>query len=477
MQRWWIRWLCLILSATLTLSEHLEVAMVMQETNFINISLVAEYYVNQRNLGDVFISPCQTEMYSSDHSGICKDCAQCAAEQYAAFPCLIYQNRVCRNCTKCSPRETEICFCGYRTPTCYTGDRVCAPLIPKDVALTIQFSVPKTLTTLEEQFAKSGFNTGYILFLSLFFSHSASNTKFTGMSKVSSTVYNASFVLEKVYDPATVYAVNHMTTQDVQDGLRFTFAGSKRRLLQFVNPVQFTGIGASSTCSTPAQECEKPFYVFPPPPWDCDSKCQPAPCPIGYTGPDGVCEPCPAGTYKDLPGNATCDSCPAGLSTIPGANSSDLCIVIDPPPTTTAVSATWGTDATGLTQSTQSLPVTTTRVPTTAPAPKTTAPVQPSTTSLPPTPPAPTPSPPGQAITGGFPYVVVMDGSSSIVSVVGIMVAGVVAVLLAAIAALVYCFKLMRARQRRDYSRVPPDQPPHRPVIRHELIRHVHEPQ
>jgi hypothetical protein len=63
---------------------------------------------------------------------------------------------------------------------------------------------------------------------------------------------------------------------------------------------------------------------------------------------------------------------------------------------------------------------------------------------------------------------IVMDGSTSIISVVGIMIAGVVAVLLASIAALVYCFKIMRARrQQQDYIPIPPNLP----VIRHEIIR------
>jgi hypothetical protein len=466
MQLEWPSWLLLVVVAQFTHASHLEIAMVMQETNFINVSLVAEYYVNQRNLGDVFISPCQTEMYSDDHSGICRDCAQCTTEQYPALQCLIYQNRVCRNCTVCSSREIEVCFCGYRTPTCYTGDRVCAPLIAKDVGLTIQFSVPKTLTVLEEQFAKSGFNTGYVLFLSLFFQHSASNTKFIGMTQVSPTKYNASFVLERVYDPAIIYAVNHMTKADVQDGLRFTFAGSKRRLLDFVNPFSPISEGASSDgCTIPSHVCDKPFWVFPPEPWDCDSKCKEGPCPVGYTGPDGVCMPCEAGTYKDITGNSTCDPCPDGLSTIPGANSSDLCLVIYPATTT------FGTGTVG--------PILTTTAgsPVTTPAPRPTT--QPQTTPPPPrpttqpqtTPPPPPPPPPGQTqtITGGNQgYTIVMDGSTSIISVVGIMVAGVVAVLLASIAALVYCFKIMRARrQQQDYIPIPPNLP----VIRHEIIR------
>lgn len=440
--------------------------MVMQETNFINISLVSEYYINQRNLGDVFISPCQSEMYSSDHSGICKDCTKCLDNEYAVYPCLIYQNRVCRNCTRCTSRETEICFCGYRTPTCYTGDRVCAPLIPKDVALAIQFSVPKTLTPLEQQFVKSGFSTGYLLFLSLTFSHNVNNIRFVGMSQVSEVVYNASFVMEKVYDPAIVYALNHMTTADVQDGLKFTFGATKRRLL-IENPVQLISIGVSSSCSTTATACENPFYVLPPDAHDCNAICVPAPCPIGYTGPDGVCEPCLSGTYKNVAGNSTCDLCPAGLSSMPGANSSDLCMVIGPQPTTTSVTSYTTTTSTN---SQVSTPQTTQKQPgATTTQPKiTTVPISPQVTTQvsgnPPNPPPPTTSS-SSTFSSNFPYVIVMDGSNSIVMVVGIMVAGIVAVLLAAIGALVYCFRLLRSN--RGYEPITRQ----KPVIRHPIVR------
>ena len=51
------------------------------------------------------------------------------------------------------------------------------------------------------------------------------------------------------------------------------------------------------------------------------------PCNAGYTGPDGICSTCAAGTYKVGTGSAACTPCVAGTySTIPAATAATVCL-------------------------------------------------------------------------------------------------------------------------------------------------------
>merc|ERR1719199_1642982 len=69
-------------------------------------------------------------------------------------------------------------------------------------------------------------------------------------------------------------------------------------------------------------------------------------CPVGTTGTNGMCTPCPAGTFSSVTGRRTpCEECPAGTWSVVGAaechagpaNSSALPRVLQfswsPPPT------------------------------------------------------------------------------------------------------------------------------------------------
>jgi hypothetical protein len=51
------------------------------------------------------------------------------------------------------------------------------------------------------------------------------------------------------------------------------------------------------------------------------------PCNAGYTGPDGICSTCAAGTYKVGTGPAPCMPCVAGkYSTLPAATAETACL-------------------------------------------------------------------------------------------------------------------------------------------------------
>ena len=53
----------------------------------------------------------------------------------------------------------------------------------------------------------------------------------------------------------------------------------------------------------------------------------PEPCPAGEYSPTGYppCTPCPSGYYQATPGSDTCDECPTGETTDPGADASADC--------------------------------------------------------------------------------------------------------------------------------------------------------
>ena len=73
----WLAWGRLAWASTL------QIAIIMQGSDFINVSVVPTFQVNQFDLGDVFLSPCRAGTFSADHSGVCHDCSTCGQEQFA----------------------------------------------------------------------------------------------------------------------------------------------------------------------------------------------------------------------------------------------------------------------------------------------------------------------------------------------------------------------------------------------------------
>ena len=66
----------------------LQIAIVMQGSDFINVTIVPNMDVRQYDLGDVFLSPCPSNTFSPGHEGVCRDCTACTSYQYDSLPCV-----------------------------------------------------------------------------------------------------------------------------------------------------------------------------------------------------------------------------------------------------------------------------------------------------------------------------------------------------------------------------------------------------
>lgn len=326
----------------------------MQGTDFINISIVPVFDVNQYDLGDVFISPCRAGTYNEDRDSVCKDCKLCAAYQYEHMDCISTHNRVCLNCTVCTEREQEMCACTQRTPECVTGDRVCLPLPPTSANITFDLTVSTPLSALKERFLQEGLRTGFVLFLSDYLQHPPDSIVFLYMVKRTSTGYSTTFIVNDVYSLFTKTQVEHLDQAIVQGGLTNTFgvksntfstvSQQRRRLLQ-VAAITLNAANVEAQCIS--QGVCAPFFEMTNPDRPCESSCVSLPCPPGYTGIYGLCDLCSNATYKALPGNDTCTPCPPGFYSDQGSVNATQCWTV---PTTTTP---------GIITSTRVAPVTT----------------------------------------------------------------------------------------------------------------------
>jgi hypothetical protein len=209
--------------ALVLVRSEIKIAILMQGTDFINVSIVPAFDVNQFDLGDVFISPCRTGTYNEASDSFCKDCVVCTNYQYEREACIAIRNRVCLNCTSCTDREQEICACSIRSPDCVTGDRVCLPLPATSANITFDLSVSIPLPALNERFLQEGLRTGFVLFLSEYLQHPPDSIVFLYIIKTSPKAYTTAFVVNDVYSLFTKTQVSRLDQATVQIGLVNTF--------------------------------------------------------------------------------------------------------------------------------------------------------------------------------------------------------------------------------------------------------------
>lgn len=323
-------WIWLIAARTVA-GLDLQISLIMQGSDFINVSLVPSLSVNQFDLGDVFLSPCREGSYSADHSGVCYDCSVCVVNQYLSLQCLTYQNSICTNCTECGQREIEICPCGNVTASCYIGNRICAPLAALSVNITFELAVGSQLSTLQQRFLQEAMATGFVLFLSSYFQLDTDQILLLSITPVTPLLYLVTYILNDLYLPSTQSLVASFTEGVVQLGLSNTFGqqsntfATRRRLLAATSiPVLAQNVQAS--CAALSQ-CPQ-FYQLESSSGSCTSMCVALPCPAGYTGDFGLCSLCPNATFKDTTGNASCTRCPTGFTSDMGSIDVGMCEVI-----------------------------------------------------------------------------------------------------------------------------------------------------
>ena len=324
--------LCLILWPSLCGA--LQIAILMQGSDFINVSVVPTLGVNQFDLGDVYLSPCREGTFSPDHSGVCRDCTTCQLDQYDPITCTSVRDRVCKACTVCSPRQQEVCACGPRTDDCPLANRICAPLPVVSVNISFQVGMAAPMSTLQQKFFQQGMDTGFRLYLGSYLGLSTDNIVLSQIYPLNPTMYYLSYILNDVYSIYTTSQIRAFSESTVQQGLVITFGsivntGRRRSLLQFIN---LLASGVTKSCSAPV--CESPFFIITGSVSACNATCTPIPCPAGYTGIKGDCGLCGNGTYKGTEGNDTCTDCPMNYTSNQGSVSVDSC---RPPPTTSVV--------------------------------------------------------------------------------------------------------------------------------------------
>lgn len=304
----------------------LQIAVLMQGSDFINSSVVPQFGVNQFDLGDVYISPCRAGMFNDRRDWVCKDCAVCAAHQFEKAKCLAIQNRVCANCSTCTANEREACECGARTVACYTGDRVCLPSVGISVNISFSVFTSGELSGLQELFLSNGMSTGFILFLSAYIGISGNDLTLRSVTKRTQTRYQVTYVARNVYSAESKSKIASMDEAVVQRGLASTFGiqfGTRRRLLQIPGGIQLFGQELSKEVVS-AEPCGTFFYMSDPL-HPFNSTCLPEPCPPGFSGDFGKCVACPNATYKSTTGNDTCTACPPAYTSNQGSTDLTQC--------------------------------------------------------------------------------------------------------------------------------------------------------
>jgi len=300
----------------------IQVAILMQGSDFINVSFVPLYDVNQFDLGDVFISPCRAGTYNEHRDSFCKPCDVCTHNQYERSECIAIRNRVCGNCTVCTPKQQQVCACNQRTAECVTGNSVCNPLPRTTANISFELSVSQPLSSLKERFLQEGLRTGFVLFLSTYLRHPDDSIVLLVLRRIDSTQYFTTFLIDDMYSLYTKRQAEIISKAVVQEGLTNTFgvqsntfstvSQQRRRMRRLLNqdPVFLFADGVKTQCLITGSCTE--FFVMSNSENPCESKCVSLPCPPGYTGILGICEICPNATYKDTHGNATCTACPVG---------------------------------------------------------------------------------------------------------------------------------------------------------------------
>ena len=272
----------------------------------------------------VAVKECARGTFSPDFGGECRNCtAACAAESYVRSACTSSRDLVCRECAVCGPTDLELCPCGPVTDACFIGNRVCLRVAPTDVTLKIGLAAITFLT--EEQLAQvqASLNTTFAEWLGAAFGSPVSMSGYTALS-IDTTYLFVQFLAAGLYNRTTIARLRQVDQAYMQEGVLATLGqgARRRRLLQAFLTVKQT----SAACQVQTIECPA-FTAFTAA--NCTGTCQPTPCPVGYTGGLGQCEPCATSGYKDTNGSAACTPCPANsLTQAQAATSRGQCLCL-----------------------------------------------------------------------------------------------------------------------------------------------------
>ena len=275
-------------------------------------------------LDRVAVRECARGTFSPDFGGECRNCtAACEAESYVRSACTSSRDLVCMECAVCGPTDLELCPCGPVSDACFIGNRVCLRVAPTDVTLKIGLAAVTFLT--EEQLAQvqASLNTTFAEWLGAAFGSPVSMSGYTALS-IDTTYLFVQFLAAGLYNRTTIARLRQVDQAYMQEGVLATLGqgARRRRLLQAFLTVKQT----SAACQVQTIECPA-FTAFTAA--NCTGTCQPTPCPVGYTGGLGQCEPCATSGYKDTNGSAACTPCPANsLTQAQAATSRGQCLCL-----------------------------------------------------------------------------------------------------------------------------------------------------
>ena len=275
-------------------------------------------------LDRVAVRECARGTFSPDFGGECRNCtAACEAESYVRSACTSSRDLVCMECAVCGPTDLELCPCGPVSDACFIGNRVCLRVAPTDVTLKIGLAAVTFLT--EEQLAQvqASLNTTFAEWLGAAFGCPVSMSDYSAV-RIETTYLFVQFLAAGLYNRTTIARLRQVDQAFMQEGVLTTLGqgARRRRLLQAFLTVKQT----SAACEVQTIECPAftEFTVA-----NCSGTCQPTPCPVGYTGGLGQCEPCATSGYKDTNGSAACTPCPTNsLTQAQAATSRGQCLCL-----------------------------------------------------------------------------------------------------------------------------------------------------
>lgn len=299
------------------------------------VSLAQYRSLSQMDNSDLLVTPCAPGTFSPEHRGVCGPCTRCNVTQYALPRCVPYADAVCNDCDVCSDRQYEYCPCSPElTAQCYLGNRICLPLTPTTLRLTLLLQSEKPLSVFQIQLIQAGVTTGYLEWLLVTFG--ITDAYLETFTTITRSHFSALFVFPELYNNTLVGLIKNGTIDFYEKGMIYTFGNFQRRRLLTYSSSLVRIVSAFSDCIN-NQTCQSNPYLQ----YDgsnCTGQCLPLPCPPGYTGDFGICSPCANATYKAAQGNATCSPCPQNYSSPMGSNSSANCFYFGPPLTTPATS-------------------------------------------------------------------------------------------------------------------------------------------
>jgi hypothetical protein len=222
--------------------------------NPLAISLAQYRSLTQMDNSDLLVTACALGTFSPDNQGICSPCTRCNGTQYALPVCTAVNDALCNSCALCTDREFEYCPCSPAlTEQCYIGDRICLPLSPTSLRLTLLMQSNAPLSPAQQMLVQAGIATGYQEWLLKTFG--VSDVILEAFTVVDTSRFTAQFLFRELYNATLVDTIRFGTADFYQTGLVYLFGGLQRRRLLSYSRNLVNIVGAFTYCQS-NQSCD-----------------------------------------------------------------------------------------------------------------------------------------------------------------------------------------------------------------------------